>query len=89
MSAEELVPKNPDSLTENDLKGAFPAVLVRAGKAACFTADEFFRAWLSNAHTRTASAHQVGRFLAWCEEEGLGLRQVTPGLARISHQKDR
>ncbi len=51
------------------------------GKAACFAADEFFRARLSNPHTRTAYAHQVGLFLAWCEEEGLELHQVTPGLA--------
>ena len=59
----ELVPKTPDSLAETDLQGAFPAVLVRAGKAACFAADEFFRARLSNPYTRTAYAHQVSRFL--------------------------
>ena len=81
MSAQELVPKNPDSLTENQLEGAFPAVLARAGKTACFAADEFFRARLSNPHTRTAYAHQVSRFLTWCEEQGLELHQVTPGLA--------
>ena len=40
MAAQDLVPKTPDSLTEKDLQGAFPAVLVRAGKAACFTPDD-------------------------------------------------
>ena len=45
-----------------------PAGLVRAGKAACFAVDEFFYAWLSNAHTRTADAYRVDRILAWCEE---------------------
>ena len=79
MADLELVPKNPDSLTETDLQRAFSAVLARAGKAACFAADEFFRARLSP--SRIAYGHQVGRFLAWCEDEGLELRQVTPGLA--------
>ena len=73
--------KTPDSLTETDLQGTFPAILVRAGKAACFAADEFFSARISNSHTRTAYAHQVSRFLTWCENEGLELHQVTPGLA--------
>ena len=29
--------------------------------------------------TRTAYAHQVSRFLTWCEDQGLELHQVTPG----------
>ena len=81
MNAQDLVPKTPDTLAETDLEGAFPAILVRAGKAACFAADEFFSARISNPHTRTAYAHQVGRFLTWCEDQGLELHQVTPGLA--------
>ena len=31
-------------------------------------------------HTRRAYAHPEGRFLAWCEDQGIELRQVTPGL---------
>ena len=81
MSAQELVPKHPDSPAENDLETAFPAVLVRAGRAACFAADEFFSARISNPHTRRAYARAVGQFLAWCEDQGLELRQVTPGQA--------
>ena len=63
------------------LSKAFPAILQRAGKAACFAADEFFAAKISNPHTRRAYARPVGRFLAWCEAQGIELRQVTPGLA--------
>ena len=63
------------------LADAFPALLQRAGKNACFAADEFFSAKISNPHTRRAYARPVGRFLAWCEEQGIELRQVTPGLA--------
>ena len=61
--------------------GTFPAILQRAGKNALFAADEFFSARISNPHTRRAYARPVGRFLAWCEEQGIELRQVTPGLA--------
>ena len=81
MADRELAPRTGDSPATNGLQGDFPAILVRAGKAACFAADEFFSARLSNPHTRTAYAHQVSRFLAWCEDQGLELRQVTPGLA--------
>ena len=63
------------------LADTFPAILQRAGKNALFAADEFFSARLSNPHTRRAYARPVGRFLAWCEEQGIELRQVTPGLA--------
>ena len=44
-------------------------------------ADEFFAAQISNPHTRRAYARPVGRFLAWCQAQGIELRQVTPGLA--------
>ena len=81
MAEQELALRTEDSLAETDLKGTFPAILVRAGKAACFAADEFFSARISNPHTRIAYAHQVSRFLAWCEDQGLELHQVTPGLA--------
>ena len=58
-----------------------PAVLERAGNNALFAADEFFGARISNPHTRRAYARVVRSFLAWCENEGLELRQVSPGLA--------
>ena len=55
-----------------------PAVLERAGARALFAADEFFAARISNPHTRRAYARVVSRFLAWCEQERLELRQVSP-----------
>ena len=63
------------------LSDAFPALLQRAGRNALFAADEFFSAKISNPHTRRAYARPVGRFLAWCEEQGIELHQVTPGRA--------
>ena len=44
------------------LSKTFPAILQRAGKAACFAADEFFAAKISNPHTRRAYARPVGAF---------------------------
>ena len=58
-----------------------PAVLERAGATALFAADEFFAARISNPHTRRAYARVVRRFLAWCEDNGLELARVSPGLA--------
>ena len=64
-----------------DPSRSVPAVLERAGAKALFAADEFFAARISNPHTRRAYARVVRRFLAWCEDRGLELPQVSPGLA--------
>ena len=64
-----------------DVTHLAPAVLLRAGKNALFAADEFFAARISNPHTRRAYARIVGRFLAWCEDQDLALRHVSPGRA--------
>ena len=77
MSDTDLALRTDDSPAEKDLEGTFPAILA----SACLAADEFFSARISNPHTRTAYARQVSRFLTWCEDEGLELHQVTPGLA--------
>ena len=42
---------------------SFPAILQRAGKAACFAADEFFAAKISNPHTRRAYARRLFRYI--------------------------
>ena len=69
------------------LSDAFPALLQRAGRNALFAADEFFSAKISNPHTRRAYARPVGRFLAWCEEQGIELhrsRRAWPGVSSRS-----
>ncbi len=73
--------QSPLDSPPSELAESFPAILRRAGSAACFAADEFFSARIANPHTRRAYGRIVGRFLAWCESQGLELRQVTPGLA--------
>ena len=73
----DLVPKSQASPIARNA----PAILQRAGTNALFAADEFFRAAIRNAHTRRAYARAVGRFLAWCENQGVELAQVTPGAA--------
>jgi hypothetical protein len=56
-------------------------IVLRQTPNAAFAAEEFFKAALSNEHTRRAYGRITGRFLAWCNNRGLELRQVTPGLA--------
>ena len=67
------------------LSEAFRAILQRAGKAACFAADEFFAAKISNPHTRRAYARPVGRFLTWCEAQGIELPNTGGRFASIGH----
>jgi integrase/recombinase XerD len=43
-----------------------------------FAADEFFFGKIRNEHTRAAYLHNVMRFLAWCEGQGIELQQITP-----------
>ena len=76
MSAN-LVPKSHSLRIAEDM----PAILQRAGQNAVFAADEFFRATISNPHTRRAYGRAVGRFLSWCEDHGLALEQISPGVA--------
>jgi integrase/recombinase XerD len=57
------------------------AVLDRSGGNAVFAAEEFFKASISNEHTRRAYGRIVNRFLAWCDERGLQLQMITPGQA--------
>ena len=55
-----------------------PAIVQRAGPAAAERMVEFFTAQIRNAHTRAAYAKAVTRFLAWCDEQGLELYQISP-----------
>ncbi len=84
MTERSLALRIPDSLDRKDAETDFPAVLVRAGQAACFAADEFFSARISNPHTRQAYARAVSAFLTWCEAQELELQQVTPSPPSVS-----
>lgn len=55
-----------------------PTIVSQAGQAAWFAWDEFFYGALRNEHTRRAYSRAVRRFLAWCEAQGLELRQIAP-----------
>ena len=61
--------------------GAVPAIIERSGGNTRFAYDEFFKATINNEHTRRAYTRIVGRMLAWCDKNGLELRQITPGIA--------
>ena len=62
---------------------AVPAVLERAGANAMFAAcQEFFKALLSNEHTKRAYVRVVRNFLAWCEIHNYELRRYYAGHSR-------
>ena len=60
---------------------AAAVIVLRQTPNATFAAEEFFKATLNNEHTRRAYGRIAGRFLTWCDNRVLELRQVTPGLA--------
>lgn len=55
-----------------------PPVIADAGEAAARFTFEFFTARIPNAHTRKAYGRAVFRFCAWCEREGVALRELAP-----------
>jgi integrase/recombinase XerD len=60
---------------------AAAVIVLRQTPNAAFAAEEFFKASISNEHTRRAYGRIAGRFLSWCDDRNLELRQITPGLA--------
>jgi site-specific recombinase XerD len=75
--AKDLVPAGAAALP---IPTVAIAVLQRTPNAT-FAAEEFFKANISNEHTRRAYGRIVGRFLGSCNKRKLGLHNVTPGLA--------
>jgi transposase len=59
-------------------EGNLPALIERAGPAAVFAAEEFFRGKIRNPHTRAAYERAVRNFLAWCDSRGLELHTISP-----------
>ncbi len=62
----------------SSLRNQLPDIVHRAGKAAVFAAEEFFFGRIRNEHTRQAYLRAVKRFLAWSEQLGVELQQITP-----------
>lgn len=55
-----------------------PAVIAAAGEQARERFFEFFAAQIRNRNTRGAYLQAAHQFFAWCEDHGLGLRQIRP-----------
>ena len=55
-----------------------PAIIADAGDHAARRFLEFFTANIENPNTRAAYARAVARFLLWCEQRRLGLRDIEP-----------
>ncbi len=78
--AGELVPSPDQELALPGQRHAPPALVTEAGKAAAFAYAEFFGATIQNPNTYRAYRQAVDTFLAWCEQQGLALAQVSPML---------
>jgi integrase/recombinase XerD len=74
------VPTTSPEQEHRALSFPVPQLVSDASPAASFAWDEFFRAHLRNPHTRTAYSRPVRRLLAWLDELGVSLAQVTPGM---------
>lgn len=72
--------KIPAAAEPLPMPAAAIALLQRTPNAE-FAADQFFKAGISNEHTKRAYGRIVGRFLTWCECRELELRNITPGIA--------
>jgi site-specific recombinase XerD len=53
-----------------------PPVIAEAGEHAARMTLEFFAARIANKHTRRAYGRAVAAFCAWCQEHGVGLKQL-------------
>ncbi len=75
-----LVPASGGELGSVRGKTGMPPMIIEAGQSAAFAYEEFFRAEVESDHTYRAYRRAVDRFLAWCEERGCSLREVSPAL---------
>ena len=69
--ASELTPTGPVAPGALGAVAQVPTLVGRAGESASKRFLEFFVAQYRNPNTREAYARAVGRFLAWCEDQGL------------------
>jgi integrase/recombinase XerD len=79
--SRELVTVAPASVPTALPLPAAAVIVLRQTPNAAFAAEEFFKASISNEHTRRAYGRIAGCFLTWCDDRNLELRQITPGLA--------
>ena len=79
MTSQSLVlAGNNETLARRQARG-LPDIVLQAGAAAETAWADFFDGTLANHHTRVAYNLAVRRFLAWAQEEGRALHQITAG----------
>ena len=69
--SRELVVAGPAGVPTLLPMPAAAVIVLRQTPNAAFAAEEFFKATLSNEHTRRAYGRIAGRFLTWCDRRGL------------------
>jgi hypothetical protein len=76
----ELVKASPVNVLAPGANQELPSLVERAGGAARFAWEEFFFAKHHNPLAERAYGSAARRFLAWCDEEGLELASISPGM---------
>lgn len=66
--------------SRRELALAAPPLVAATGAAGQFAWDEFFVGTIRNAYTRRSYLQAVRRFFAWCQNHGLELPRITPGM---------
>ncbi len=77
---DELFRIEPGSVAAIGRGQALPAIVQRAGAAAAFVWEEYFKARHTNPNTQRAYLLAARRFLAWAEGRGVELPAITPGM---------
>ncbi len=76
--ANEISPRKPTAAVGPLNVGQLPRLVTDLGEDATRRFLEFFTAQIENKNTRIAYGHAVGRFFAWCEDQGLTLKTIEP-----------
>src|SRR5215211_6287375 len=76
--SRELVPVGHGTAVVAVREGKLPALVLRAGPAAVFAAEEFLHGKIRNPHTRAAYERAIRKFLEWSDARGLELHTIQP-----------
>jgi integrase/recombinase XerD len=80
LPADTLPGNNPLAVLPETMGIFLPRIITDEGENASRRFFEFFTANIENPNTRLAYARAVWQFLAWCEQRGFALRDISPSL---------
>lgn len=70
----------PSNAGTNLVEHAVPQMIAAHGEAGRWCWEEFFGGRIRNANTRKTYLHAVRVFLRWCDDQGIALQEISPGM---------